>query len=301
MTLVTVPCAVCQGTSFQTVYPGTIEDSDTPPWQYFGSSRARAGHLPIVRCSGCRLLMTNPQDDLVTLSAGYRQHADEAYDLEYENRRHAAQSHLRVVTPYSGTPARLLDVGCGTGAFVSVAQTAGWKATGLDASEWMIARARARCPRATFRVGSLEDARWPSEAFEVITLWDVLEHLPSPLAALHRLRMWLTPTGVLCLSVPNAGSLVARLMGPRWVLLLREHLWYFCPATMARLLLQAGFMVVEMRPKMVQYSLANILRRLGQYPGGLPSLARRLSSMPGFSRLRLRFPIGEMDVVARVQ
>jgi 2-polyprenyl-3-methyl-5-hydroxy-6-metoxy-1,4-benzoquinol methylase len=301
MTLVTVPCAVCLGATFQAVYPATIEDCDTAPWQYFGSSRARAGHLPIVRCSACGLLMTNPQDDLVTLAAGYRQHADAVYDLEYENRRHAAQTHLGLVMTYSGPPARLLDVGCGTGAFVSVAQNAGWEAIGLDASEWMIVRARARCPRATFQVGFLEEAQWSSEAFEVITLWDVLEHVPSPLAALRRLRMWLTPTGVLCLSVPNAGSVIARLMGPRWVLLLREHLWYFCAATMARVLSQAGFMVVEMRPKMVQYSLANILRRLGQYSGALPSLARRLSGVPGFSRLRLRLPMGEMDVVARVK
>ena len=301
MTLVAVPCAVCQGTAFQPVYPGTIVDHHAAPSQYFGSSRAKDGYLPIVRCSECGLLMQNPQDDLVALAAGYRHLTAVSQDVEYDNRRHAALIRLRWMTTYTGIPARLLDVGCGTGAFVCAARKAGWDTTGLDPSEWMIAYARSRCPGATFQVGSLENTQWTAGAFEVIALWDVLEHVPSPLDALRRLRTWLAPDGLLCLSVPNAGSTMARLMGPRWGLLLREHLWYFCPATLARVLSQAGFAVVETRPTIGRYSLAGILRRLGQYSGGVPSLARRLARVPGLSRLHLRFPIGGMDVVARMK
>src|SRR6266404_8924329 len=108
MTLVMAACAVCQGRAFQPVYPSTIPDTGSEAWQYFGSSRTRAGHLAIVRCARCGLMMTNPQDDPVTLVAAYGRHADTVYDLEYDNRRRAARRHLALVTKYRVTSARIL-------------------------------------------------------------------------------------------------------------------------------------------------------------------------------------------------
>ena len=301
MMLATVPCAVCSGTRFSLVYAATIDDHGGEPSAYFGSSRARAGYLPIVRCSRCGLVMTNPQDDHGTLARVYGAHEDNVYELEHDNRRHAALDHLALVTAYRPNPARILDVGCATGIFVGVAQQAGWQATGVDASEWMVSRARIRCPTAAFRVGTLDEIQFPADSFEVITLWDVLEHVSSPRQTLDRVRNWLTPDGCLFLSVPNADSVMARLMGRRWVLLLREHLWYFSPVTLATLLRQAGFDPVRPRPKRVHFSLANVLARLAQYPGPWRGAMSRLSRAPALKRVKLRFPMGEMDVVARVR
>jgi 2-polyprenyl-3-methyl-5-hydroxy-6-metoxy-1,4-benzoquinol methylase len=301
MTLTTVPCAVCRGMSFAMVHRGTIDTSDAQASEYFGSSRRRAGYLPIVRCVSCGLMMTNPQDDAATLSEVYSGFSDPIYEAEYENRRQAALDHLTVVTSHHPARNRMLDVGCATGAFVCVALEAGWQVTGLDSSEWMIAHGRARCPRATFKLGGLRDVDFPARSFDAITMWDVLEHVASPLATLHRVRGWLAPRGWLCLSVPNGASLTARLMGRRWVLLLREHLWYFGPETMGRLLAEAGFDLVETRPKLVRFSVANILTRLGQYPGAIPARAGRFSRASVLRRISVRFPIGEMDVVARAR
>jgi SAM-dependent methyltransferase len=150
-------------------------------------------------------------------------------------------------------------------------------------------------------VSGVENAAFPVGAFEVITLWDVLEHVVSPLETLQQVGQWLAPGGWLLLSVPNVASLVARLMGKRWVLLLREHLWYFSPDTVGRLLLQAGFDLIQTRSKLVQFSLANVLGRLAQYPGALCATAGCLFRIPICGRLRLRFPMGEMDVVARTK
>jgi 2-polyprenyl-3-methyl-5-hydroxy-6-metoxy-1,4-benzoquinol methylase len=299
MTLVTVPCAVCQGTTFTTVYRGTIVDDGADPSRYFGSSRAIAGYLRIVRCSTCGLMMTNPQDDRATLASVYATQPDEVYEREYENRRRAALDHLTLVNAHHPQAGRILDVGCATGAFVCVARDAGWQATGLDTSEWMVQRARARCPGVTFEVGGLEAVDFSPGAFEVITLWDVLEHVSSPRETLERLRRCLHQGGWLFLSMPNAASYSARWMGRRWVLLLREHLWYFSPKTIAKLLSQVGFDLVETRPKAVRFSVANVLRRLAQYPGAARSVAATLAAMSLLNRIPLRFPMGEMDVVAR--
>jgi 2-polyprenyl-3-methyl-5-hydroxy-6-metoxy-1,4-benzoquinol methylase len=300
--LAIVPCAVCGSFSFKPLYSATVDQTDdSNPSKYFGSSRLKAGHLPIVRCSGCGLVMTNPQDDTATLARIYSAHEDKAYDLEYDSRRRGALEHFKLVTAYQVEPARILDVGCATGIFVCVAQDSGWQATGIDASEWMVARGSSRCPAAEFRVGALEDVTFPLKSFAVITLWDVLEHVSSPIQTLQRLRRWLSPDGWLFLSVPNADSIVARLMGRRWVLLLREHLWYFSPRTIETLLSESGFTLVHTRSKLVEFSLANVLGRLAQYPSILRGTASSVSGIPAMGRVKLRFPIGEMDVVAKVK
>jgi SAM-dependent methyltransferase len=245
--------------------------------------------------------MTNPQDDPQTLARVYTVCEDKIYEGEFENRERGALRHLALIRDYHPGAARLLDVGCATGIFVGVAQKEGWETTGIDASEWMVACGRTRCPGATFQVGVLEEASLAPGGFDVITLWDVLEHVSSPLETVRRVGRWLAPGGWVFFSMPNAASMSSRLMGRHWPLLLREHLWYFSPNTIGALLSRAGFGLVETRPKLVEFSIANILGRLAQYPGMMRGICEWLSRRAAFRRVRVRFPMGEMYVVARVR
>lgn len=299
MTLVLRACAVCGAGAFAPVYAATIADGDADPAAWFSSSRSRAGHLAIVRCTQCGLRMTNPGDDDATLARIYAALEDRAYDAEAENREAMARAHLTFVGRHSPTPGRLLDAGCATGTLVRVATQAGWSATGLDASAWSIERARERCPQASFVHGALEAATFPEASFDVVTLCDTLEHVPDPAAVLRRIRTWLRPGGWLFLNVPNCESVPARMMGRHWVLLLREHLWYFSPRTLDPLLRRCGFGVVATRPNFVVYSLANVATRLAQYDGAVANRAGRIASRSVAKRIRLRFPIGEMNVAAQ--
>jgi 2-polyprenyl-3-methyl-5-hydroxy-6-metoxy-1,4-benzoquinol methylase len=304
MSLTTAPCAVCEGTSFTLVYPRTIQDVDADPALYYSSSRQRAGYLDIVRCASCGLLLTNPRDDDQTLARVYRSLHDTTYDGEDENRRRTARAFLDLVQKHNSREGRgagrLLDIGCATGVFVSVARDAGWTATGVEASAWAVARAKQRCPDATFVQGLLEDVDLPRAGFDAVTLWDVLEHVRSPVETLSRARAWVAERhGRLYLNLPNAGSLTARGMGRNWVLLLREHLWYFDPATMARLLHRSGFELIETRPNSVHFSVKNVLTRAAQYQNLTGRLAGKLADVPAMKRVQVRFRMGEMQVVAR--
>jgi 2-polyprenyl-3-methyl-5-hydroxy-6-metoxy-1,4-benzoquinol methylase len=303
MTLMAVRCAVCDGADFEPVFPSAIADPESDPAAYFSSSRQRAGHLEIVRCRQCTLLLTNPRDDDETLARVYGELADTEYASEEDNRRRTAANYLHLIGTDHPHPGRLLDVGCATGVFAELACARGWQVTGLDASPWAIARARERCPRATFVAGLIEDAPFAGSTFGVITMWDVMEHVRSPRDTLRHLHECLAPGGMVYLNVPNADSAVARLMGRHWILLLREHLWYFSPATMTRLLNDAGFDLMWTRPNQVRFSLANILKRSAQYPNALGTVARYLAgretTREWLRQATLRFPIGEMTVLAK--
>lgn len=300
MSLVALPCPACSQDDFAALYPSTIDNPEqTDAASYFSSGREQAGYLPIVRCRNCGLVQEHPRDDAATLARVYDALADGVYDSEDGNRRVDADAHLALVREHQPPPAALLDIGCATGLFAARAQASGYQAMGIDASRWAIERAKARASGAQFSAGSLESANFAPESYQIITLWDVLEHVHSPTEVLERVRGWLQPGGYLFLSLPNADSLVAKVMGKRWVLLLREHLWYFSPDTIGRLLSRTGFTLERTRPKWVSFSLANVAARAAQYPGPLAGLTGKLAKSSALSRAPVRFPMGEMDVVAR--
>jgi SAM-dependent methyltransferase len=192
MTLVVSPCAVCDGREFTLVYARTVHDDDDPAL-YYSSSRQRAGYLDIVRCTGCGLLMTNPRDDDATVGRVYAGLKDATYDGEDENSRRTARAYLALIEQHHPKRRRLLDVGCATGVFAAVAFEGGWTVTGVEASHWSVERARQRAPGVTFVEGLLEGVALADEPFDVVTLWDVLEHVRSPAETLGRVKDWLAP------------------------------------------------------------------------------------------------------------
>ena len=91
------------------------------------------------------------------------------------------------------------------------------------------------------RAGPLEEADFPAAGFDAVVMWDVIEHLWDPMTAMRTVARLLRPGGRLCLSTPNAGSAMARLLGRRWAFMTPpEHLGFFNQQSMARLLDSAG-------------------------------------------------------------
>ncbi len=110
---------------------------------------------------------------------------------------------------------RMLDVGCATGVFLQWFQAGGsWDLYGLELSEG--AARVARAAGLNVFIGQLEEAAYPENYFDVVTFWDVLEHISDPRSALLETRRILKPDGILVLRLPNAASLDARIFRQYW-------------------------------------------------------------------------------------
>ena len=230
----------------------------------------------LVRCVGCGLVYVNPRPALEELErryersyfhnsdptfGGYEDYEGDAKDIlrTFRRRMPSLARHLGGANP------RLLDVGCATGAFLEVAREAGWRGEGVDISEYALSRAQEK----GFDVhrGTLPGVLLPAESYDLLTLWDVIEHVPDPTATLAECRRALRPGGILAISTPDAGSLLARVLRGRWLGFrsLDEHLYFFSRRTLSAMLAEAGFEVREIRSAGKYLTLARLVERLRFY------------------------------------
>lgn len=142
---------------------------------------------------------------------------------------------------------RLLDIGTGTGYFAHAMDERGWR---VDAIEKNVqARAFAK---EHFGLEVLPDDAWASlqeGAYDVITLWHVMEHLEHLNDTWERLYRLLSPKGVLIVAVPNCSSFDAHKYGGQWAAYdVPRHLWHFTPGTMQQFGAKHGFILAERHP-----------------------------------------------------
>jgi SAM-dependent methyltransferase len=140
---------------------------------------------------------------------------------------------------------RLLDVGCATGDFLAHMAKYGWQVHGVEPSLAASRRAR-QMHDLDVRTGDLEQARFPDGYFDVVTLWDVLEHLHDPLGSLKEIHRILKSDGVLVIELPNTQSFDAMLFGTYWIGLdIPRHLYVFPPAPLEAMLEETGLQIVS--------------------------------------------------------
>jgi len=187
------------------------------------------------------------------------------------------QKRMALVNRWIGPGARVLDVGCAAGYFLRVMAANGHDVHGVELSEPIAREAIAALGADRIHIGTLDDAvqamDYAPQSFDLITLWDVIEHVPDPQAVLRRIRELLRPGARLLLETQNVASRWARLLGRRWHHYKHhEHLFHFTPDTADRLLAECGFRTLEIGAryagKYVSFAfLAERAGKLGRIPG----------------------------------
>jgi SAM-dependent methyltransferase len=204
----------------------------------------------VVQCHECGLCFTNPRPNAQGISlfypADYAPHQLAASKFQSPRwyRRLPLINHstgrARKALRLHGQ-GRLLDFGCGSGSFLLRMRQQGWKVTGLDMSEAVVDRLRSQLGLHAF-AGSLPHPAFENASFDVITMWQALEHVHQPLEVLTAAHQLLAPGGKLLVAVPNIDSLAFRWFGSAWNGLdLPRHLVHFTPETLRLMLQRAGF------------------------------------------------------------
>lgn len=260
----------------------------------------------LVQCENCGLVFVaeqaDPQELYALYGETYFQNAESGevgytnYIADEGNIRQTARKRFAHIERFA-QKGRMIDIGCAMGFFVDEASKRGWQVEGLDISQFATEYVTKNFGHKSHN-GSLLEVDLPTGAYDLVTMWDVIEHVPDPQAYLKRVAELLKTGGVVELATPDVGSLPAQITGKQWIgyKLSDEHVYYFAVKTLSAMLEKAGFEVVHVRHVGKFVTLRLFLDRLGFY---MPLLSKPLQWLEKTFKLSARsFYVNPFDIVA---
>ncbi|HXZ29574.1 MAG TPA: class I SAM-dependent methyltransferase [Dehalococcoidia bacterium] len=232
-------CPGCGQTDFEVLFESNLEDSDfrgvvETIYMLWGERCGRH-----VKCKNCDLIYVNPIENGSNINEAYSQMKSVDAAIIRESRLRAAESQLKLVKKHNDG-AHLLDIGCGEGFFLFNASKFGYSTKGVEPSQDAAAYARKEFGL-DVEAKPFEELRFAEHHFDVVTLWQVLEHMPYPLMVLKEIHRILKPGGMLVVTTPDIEKIPARILKRRWWCITRLHINQFTTKTLATILKNAGF------------------------------------------------------------
>lgn len=237
----------------------------------------KAGSL--IQCINCHLIYYTPQPSIKELEEFYN---SESYRREFSeslmsgtefafNRYSQFEQVIRKYRPSTldKTERKLLDIGCGTGDFLAVAESQHWQVTGIEISPKAAQHAQIKI-KGNILIGDLLSLDLPDNTYDSITLYHVIEHLIDPITFLNRIYQLLKPNGILFVETPNIGGIGFKLAGKNWSHLIPpEHIIYFNPSSLRFALKETHFENIQTLttlPQIIEslHKVSPLLQSLGR-------------------------------------
>jgi SAM-dependent methyltransferase len=188
------------------------------------------------------------------------------YDRDKQAMIPSFNRYLDLIEKAYGKKGKLLDVGAATGFFLDIARSRGWETAGVEPSDH--AAGLGRLKGLDVRTGTLDEFQAADHEFDVITMWDVLEHVPEPRQTLRQVHHLLKPGGIIAINTPDADSLWARMMGMRWHLIVPpEHLHLFGARSLKRILSEMQFDCLKTAKIGKTFTVQYVLQTLSHWQG----------------------------------
>jgi len=253
----------------------------------------------IIRCRRCGLIYLSPRPRRKLILSSYTRAEDTRYASQEKSRMLTFNSCLKVIKRLR-PEGRLLDIGSATGIFVKLAKDAGYKAYGVEPSFWMCKIAK-ESYNVTILPGPLESIEFKDSAFDIITMWDVLEHVCNPMDTLKEVKRILKPGGFLVINYPRIDDPLAKLFGKHWWFLLSVHLFYFTPKTLSAYTEQLGLKKILHRMHFQRLTYGYLVERLNVYSDTLAKIAKLLYIIPGLKKLSIVYFASQYMMILRKQ
>ena len=291
-------CAICgvPGEADE-VYPSRLNPAAFTSATFSARRLPDRVHYRMVRCRRCGLVRSDPTASAEVMAELYEGSSFD-YGDELEGLRATYGRALDRVAAHVPSRHGLLDVGCGNGFVLALALERGWDhVRGVEPSADAIASAPAGVAE-QIEHDIMRPGLFAPESFDAVTLFQVLDHMPDPVALLQECRKILRPGGVILALNHNVTAWSARLLGERSPIVDVEHTYLYSPETMRRLFERAGFEAIAVGGIRNTYSLAYLVHLL-PFPERVKASAIPRLRETRAGRTQLTVPLGNLCLVAR--
>jgi 2-polyprenyl-3-methyl-5-hydroxy-6-metoxy-1,4-benzoquinol methylase len=256
-TYISIPCPICGSLGYKVKYPDTL-GIVTPRFDYNFSPEHNHTYR-IVKCLECGHGYSSPRPEKLFIN--YKEVIDEVYLKNAPQRIETAKKvilHLRKIKTFG----RLLDVGCATGDFLSVAEDY-YNVEGIELSHWSaeIARKKGFVVNES-ELGELQD----KDVYDIITLWGVIEHFENPVQEIINIRKLLKRGGIVSLWTGDFDSILSKVLGKNWWWVQGQHINLFSRKSLYTLFENNGFKILDISLYPYVMAMRSISESLGRYP-----------------------------------
>jgi SAM-dependent methyltransferase len=242
----------------------------------------RAEEYDLMRCSGCSYVWLADPPKPEEMGPHYSEDYHRVIMAAGENSGPGRWQRQCDTIMHHKNGGAILDIGCSSGGFLKTMKGAAWKLYGIEMEASTAAKAKAATGAEVF-VGDALDAPFPDETFDVITGFDLLEHVYHPREFLAKVQQWLKPGGIVYLGLPNIDSWEAHIFGTYWYgLELPRHLSHFSPRSLRHVFNSLGFQEVSLltpRTSYIEHSASylrsEMIKRTGSTPVPMSKRGRR--------------------------
>ncbi|MBU0461267.1 MAG: class I SAM-dependent methyltransferase [Nanoarchaeota archaeon] len=293
-----VKCNLCGSDDYKIVYKAKYDrEKDVDLKQKFRSSGDETLIDQVVKCRNCGLIYVNPRLKSSLIVEGYSEGSDETFVSQAKGRELTFAKCLKLIEKYK-KKGKILDIGTAGGSFLYVAKKAGWDVYGCEPNKWLCDWGKKHYS-IDIKPGTVFDQKYPSNHFDVVTLWDVLEHVPDPKSVLEECQRILKKGGILVVNYPDIGSWLAKVMRSKWIFLLSVHLFYFTPKTIRKILDKTGFDTVKIRPHFQKLALGYLMFRMKAYSKLLHKTGSAVTKALRMENQQIPYWLGQTLVIAK--
>ncbi len=292
-----IRCDLCGQDNYLVVYKGALKEEEGCSAEVFKSSGHGVSEDTIVKCNNCSLAYVNPRVKAEKIIDGYSQGSDEAFVSQIKGREATSLAGIKYIEKFS-KPGKILDIGTAGGTFLAVAKKRGWQVSGVEPNKWLCDFSQ-RHYGIYIQPGTIEDLKYPDGHFDVITMWDVIEHVPNPTEVLQKCHRLLKPGGFIYLNYPDYNSYAARLMRGKWIFLLSVHIYYFTRLTIKKMLEKTGYQTLNYRTHFQTLNLGYLVTRMKPYSKLLYKLGNLGTGLLHIKNFPIKYWLGQTGVIAR--
>ncbi len=224
-----IKCNICNSTKFKLVY-------------YLNNYR-------LFKCNKCDLNFVHPQPstnkkiDLNYLRYGSTEN-ENAYLAKKDELIKRTQNNIKLLSKYKKS-GRLLDIGCSYGYILKTFQNYGYKTEGIEISKRSYQYAKKYC-KVNVKYGNFNKFHYDEQSFDIVSLFDTLEHFSNPKKVIKKIHRILTINGIVIIQTPNFNSFISKIATTNWFwLLIPQHLYLFSIRSLYFLLENNGFNIIK--------------------------------------------------------